>query len=73
MYSSRMRTVHCSSGLLGGVSTQGGGCLPWGVCPGDVCLGDVYLGGGCLVDGVSALWTEFFTHACENITFPQLR
>ena len=47
------------------VAIFGGGwgvCLGWGVCPG-MCLP-----GGC----VSALWTEFLTHACENITFPQL-
>ena len=48
----------------------GGGCLRGG----GVCLG------GCLPAGVSAcgpgrgvsarcLWTEFLTHACENITF----
>ena len=36
--------------------------------------------GGSVRGGVSAqggvytsLWTEFLTHACENITFPQLR
>ena len=39
--------------------------------------------GGCLPREVSAqgmsawgvhpLWTEFLTHTCENITFPQLR
>ena len=31
-------------------------------------------GGGCLPGGCvhSTLWTEFLTHACENITFPQL-
>ena len=32
-----------------------------GVCPG---------GGVCVH---LPLWTEFLTHACENITFPQLR
>ena len=30
--------------------------------------------GGCLPRGMytSPLWTEFLTHTCENITFPQL-
>ena len=47
----------------GGVSAQGMG----------VCLGG-FLPRGCLPRGVytSPLWTEFLTHACENITFPQL-
>ena len=42
-----------------------------------VCCSD-RLGGGCLVRGVFAWgvclggWTEFLTHACENIIFPQL-
>ena len=40
-----------------------------GVCPEVVCLG----GGVCLGMYISLLWTEFLTHACENITFPQLR
>ena len=58
-----MRTVHCSGCLLGGV-----------------CLG---VGGVCSTGGLSRevsaqegihlpLWREFLTHACENITFPQL-
>ena len=38
-----------------------GGCLLRGGC----------LPGGCL-PGVSAQWSEFLTHTCENITFPQL-
>ena len=47
----------------------------WG---GGVCLGGSAW--GCLPRGVSTwgvytspLWIEFLTHACENITFPQLR
>ena len=32
----------------------------------------VCLGGGVSARGVSVVWTEFLTHACENITFPQL-
>ena len=66
----------------------GGGCLPRGVClPGGVCPGgclprEVYVSQHALGKGVSApvhvgihtpLWTDFLTHACENITFPQLR
>ena len=27
--------------------------------------------GGCLPHTLSPLWTEFLTHACENITLPQ--
>ena len=58
-----MRTVCCSSHLGGE-----------GVCPGSVCLP------GVSARGVSAqgvftsptLWTEFLTHAYENITLPQL-
>ena len=72
-----MRTVRCSSHLRWGV-WQGGvylmGCVyPGGFCSGVVCLGE------CLPGGVSVRWvctsprTEFLTHACENITFPQLR
>ena len=94
MHSSRMRTVRCSSHLLGGggicaggvfpgeclnrgVSTQGGvcrgGCLSRGCLPGGVSgQGGVYLVyWGCLAD--IPPWTEFLTHTCENITFPQLR
>ena len=39
-----------------------GGCLPVG---GVVCPGDVWQ--------TAPPLTEFSTHACENITFPQLR
>ena len=56
------------------VSAQGGDS------PGVVCLGGVSqqaLGRGVSVSvhaGIHVpLWTEFLTHACENITFPQLR
>ena len=89
MHSSRMRTVHCSSHVPGrGVSAQGVClsrgvcvCLPRGdVCPGGVCPGGCLPGGcvclgGCLPGGCTPppLWTEFLTHACENITFPKLR
>ena len=64
MHLSRMRL------LWGGGVTAQGVCLGW-----DVCL----RGGGVSARGVSGsplpcgLWTEFLTHACENITFLQLR
>ena len=39
------------------------------------CSGFLMMRGGvCLGGGVHLpLWTEFLTHICENITFPQLR
>ena len=72
----------------GGVSAWGRGvCLTEGCLTRGVCLGDVSAQGGLprgstplLGMGVSdhggvtsPLGTEFLTHACENITFPQLR
>ena len=55
----------------------GGGCLPRGVCrgggsaPGEGCLPR---GRGVCLEGVHLpLWTEFLTHTCESIIFPQLR
>ena len=65
MHSSRMPTVRCS-GRLGGVSVWG--CLPTEVSAQEVVVVCVCLGGVHL----PPLWTEFLTHACENITFPQL-
>ena len=62
--------------LVGGVRPAGclGGCLPGGsVCLGGVYPGVVYLGVSSQGRGVHPLWTEFLTHSCENITFPQLR
>ena len=67
--------------LVGGVSAPGGvcsqGCLvlgggawSWGCVPGP---------GGCITACTEVdphpppLWTEFLTHACENITLAQLR
>ena len=46
--------------------------LPGGVClsTGSVCLGGVCNRACNEVD--TPLWTEFLTHACENVTFPQL-
>ena len=74
MHSSRMRAVRCSSRLLkGGVSPGRGGCLPGGCLPGGLpggweCLPSLSRG----VSGRHPLWTDFLTHTCENITFPQL-
>ena len=61
MHSSRMRTVHCSSRLLGGGCLPGTGvsrgvgvcrgCLPRGVCPGGMLRG-VCAQGGCLLRDV---------------------
>ena len=61
------------------------GCLPRGVCLGGVflgCLPRVYLPRGVHPSGprgrhpweseADPPWIEFLTHACENITFPQL-
>ena len=70
MHSSRMRTVHLlpvspSMHCAGGVSAPGGvsrGCLLWS--------------GGCVSQhamGQTPPWTEFLTHASENITLSQLR
>ena len=67
MHSSRMRTVRSSSHVYpsmhwaGGVSAQEG-CLPRGVCI-IACTE---------ADTPPPLWTEFLTHACENVTLPQL-
>ena len=64
----------CARGCTyrGGVSA--GGCI-WqgGVPAGGACLpgGRVCLGGGCTCPGTPPLWTEFLTHAYENITLPQ--
>ena len=65
---------------------RGRGCLPrgvcvlrWGVIPqGVVCLGGMSAWGvsACVLGRMYTsplLWTEFLTHVCENITFPQLR
>ena len=61
--------------LPGGVPAQGnvpaqGRCTCWGVYP------SMYQAGGVCPsaswDTHPHLWTEFLTHTCENITFPQL-
>ena len=41
------------------------------VCLGGVCPEGVSAQGGVCLGGVP-LWTEFLTHACENMTFQQL-
>ena len=69
-----MRTVRSSSRLLGGSAQgdvyQGGVCqeevsAQGGVFPRSVCIP------ACTEEDTPP--TEFLTHACENITFPQLR
>ena len=66
-----MRTVRCSGRRGGGGVCLGRECLPRGVsAQGGVCW-------GCTPPGPRGrhplpMWTEFLTHACENITFPQL-
>ena len=48
--------------------SPGGACIPGErACPGGqgACPGSMY-------PTHAPLWTEFLTHACENITFPQL-
>ena len=63
MHPSKMRTIRCSGHWGGGGGLPGGGYLPRGMsAQGYVCLGGVY---------TSPNWTEFLTHACENITFPR--
>ena len=73
MHSSRIRTVCCSSCLLEECLPGQGGV--W-LAKGGVCLArDVCLARGCLPGQEGCTpppWTEFMTHNCENITFPQL-
>ena len=46
-----------------------GGCLPGGVIFSQACVNNSVPGGGvCLGDVHHPPWTEFLTHACENIT-----
>ena len=69
----------CPGGCLpGGVSAQGWGVSAWGLCVSQHALGRGCLPRGCVcipapVHAGIPHWTEFLTHACENITFPQLR
>ena len=78
----------CPGGVCPGVSAKGclprGISAQGGVWTRGVCLwSGVPPGGGCLRRGMCVsqhalrqtpppLWTEFLTHACENITFLQL-
>ena len=72
-----------SAGLAVGGGCLSGRCLPRGCLPGGVCPSACWdsqppgqtRGVSALVHaGIhTPLWTEFLTHACENITFPQLR
>ena len=78
-HSSTMRTVRCSGRGGGGVcpgkwevSAHGvlaRGCLPRGCLPGR--------GGGCIPACTKAetlpWWTEFLTHACENIIITKVK
>ena len=89
MHSSRMRTVRCSGRpgvsaqegcLARGVSAYGGVCLSvywcWDTHTPRVDTPPGSDQGGCVSQHAlrhTPLWTEFLTHACENITFPQLR
>ena len=59
MHSSRMRTVRCSDRRGWGVCPEGGVCQ-------EVCIP------ACTEADTPPPWTEFLTHVCENITFPQL-
>ena len=54
MHSSRMRTVHSSGHISGGVSAPGGVCSGWGVCS-----------WGCAL-GVSALWGCLLWRGCVS-------
>ena len=62
------------SAWSGGVSAWSGGCLP-GLGRGvSVCSGGVGISQHALRQTPSPPpWTEFLTHACENITLAQLR
>ena len=51
--------VHAQEGVHAWGHAQGA-CIPGGAC-----LGGVHA-------THAPLWTEFLTHTCENITFPQL-
>ena len=59
MHSSRMRTVR-----------RGGRLWRGGVCQG-VCQGAGMSAQGVYPNGADTPRTDFLTHACENITFPQ--
>ena len=70
MHSSRMRTAR--SLTVSPSMLCSGGCLVWGVPGPGGCLPGP--GGGisaCTEADTRPVWTEFLTHACENITLPQ--
>ena len=86
MRTARLLTVSRSAGgsvwpvgcLASRGAAQGGvwpvGCLPRGCLPRG-CLPGVVSARGCIpafLWAVISLWTEFLSHACENITFSQL-
>ena len=84
MHSSRMRTVLSSAHLGGcvcpgesaqGVSAQEEGCLPGGGVSAQGALQRIVcILLECILDPpgqTPPTWTEFLTHTCENITFPQ--
>ena len=58
----------CVSALGGGESAQDGVSACGGVCPGRWRVYITPLD----PEADTPLWTEFLTHICENITFPQL-
>ena len=73
MHSGRMRTVRCSGHLGWGMCMPGGegvmsvqGVSAWGVSARGGSVSEQAMGQR------PPFWTEFLTHACENITFPQL-
>ena len=59
----------CSGGTWSGGVSAPGGCLVWG---GGFCSGGVSQHALRQTPSLF-LWTEFLTHACENITLAQLR
>ena len=74
-----MTSVHCHLNPFDKQECIPVGCVPSAavaVCWGGICLpgGSACQGGlPSLSGGGCPLWTEFLTHACENITFQQLR
>ena len=66
MHSSRMRTVRCSGSLLPRTppATRPLPCMPPTMQPPPATHAPLH--------HARPPWTEFVTHACENITFPQL-
>ena len=79
VYVSRWRCV-CPEGVCvsrGGVCVQRGCVCPEGVCVSGVSVQGVYTSSDPEAHPrtqrqIPRPWTEGMTHACENITFPQL-